>query len=127
MKLLGEYEMKEVTVSDILDAIERNGLPKAKGEYFHRDTSEKIVGACALGQAAFNLDISPSDLDSKLTYIKEDDVDEYRYNLSSYIVDLNDNGNYSFEEIARRVRQKFSNSLNEAIEVIEVERTHLSI
>lgn len=47
--------MPQVTIKNLAEAIRQNGLPKAKYSYFGGSFWDEATGACALGQAAINL------------------------------------------------------------------------
>ena len=95
----------DVTVDDVLDAIEKNGLEQLFGHFFsdgkvdynHKIGMKKIIKACAIGQASINLDINPFALIGGLN----DAVP----NLGKRIVMMNDNRKKSFKEIATYYRR----------------------
>lgn len=127
-----DVEGMEVTVSDILDSIAKNGLPQIKNRFFtgkngrfisQKHPKQEVGAACALGQAAYNLNADIGSLQDALNYIKIDPVkmqaswagyfptpcpfslDNYfpesvHPPLSTVIVSMNDVYNVSFETIA---------------------------
>lgn len=95
----------EITVNDIIDAIEKNGITPSRGSYFRYDEGQKIIAACALGQAAYNLKVTPTSLHASLSEIND---------LGDKIVTYNDgmavdkNGDYryhTYKEIVAYVRR----------------------
>lgn len=96
--------MKTVTLAQIADAIEKNGLPQSKRSYFKsldglgfNQPSRfrgPITGACAVGQAAINLGVVPDFFASNRNDPRV--IDE--------IILLNDNEGKSFKEIADYLR-----------------------
>jgi hypothetical protein len=94
-------EQREITLGDLVDAIEQNGLAKHQGSYFAH-TNGKLSGGCAFGQAAFNLGVRPSSLRMETADISE--------NLQSLIIRLNDGTDLSLPEIAHAVRMKYSST-----------------
>lgn len=86
---------KDVTVADIIDAMERNGYKMARENWVVMNKAEtKVLRACALGQAAVNLGIDWKSLALELPHT-----------LKFFIIDLNDSKRLSCEEIAARVRK----------------------
>jgi hypothetical protein len=57
---------KKFTMRDVVEAIRKDGLPKYRGAFFDwkygDDEMPVIVGGCALGQAALNLDVDADQL-----------------------------------------------------------------
>lgn len=55
---------KKLTVRDFVEAMKKNGYPKIQGSYAKYADREhtEVEGACAYGQAALNLDMSPTAL-----------------------------------------------------------------
>lgn len=113
------------TLGDVLDAIEKNGLPQSRGYFFRESVDEdlgfgieekgidspsflshyrgKIKSACAIGQAAVNLGIYPK--------INTND-DTQLYEILSSIMIMNDTDNYTFKEIADNLRTRYPDLLN---------------
>jgi hypothetical protein len=79
-----------VTVSDVIEAMRKNGFEQNfDGNYFRYNNEEKIIAACAYGQAAINLGCSPESLQNafgSMVYIE--------------IVQLNDASRLSVQAIA---------------------------
>lgn len=107
---------RTVKVSEILEAIEKNGYKHVRGQWFHSDmTNEGIItkGACIMGQAAINLGISPD-------FYRE--LDAVTGGLGSKMIDYNDSplesGRYrKYSELKEIARNKFRPYLNEIITV----------
>lgn len=106
--------MRKVKIGTIIKAIRKNGLPKSRGSYYRRDpeNGNKIISACAIGQAAINLRVSAPDLDGGLCSVFNP---TNFLSLRSRIVKLNDNSNYSFQEMADILEEEFSTQLNNLI------------
>jgi hypothetical protein len=98
-----------ITVADVFDAIEKNGLPKTKEVYYDFSYPNKgkdsIKSACALGQAGYNLDISPHTL-----YYRLNDIVP---GLGARITYLNDNTRYGFKRIANILREEYADYLTQ--------------
>lgn len=90
-------------VSDVLDAMEKDGYKKARGTFFRSAKREEIswndrnqvVYACAIGQAALNLNIDPALLQHHLGL-----------KLSESIIDLNDDSGRSVRSIAKYLKKE---------------------
>jgi hypothetical protein len=106
----------ECTIADVIDAIEQNGLTQIYGDFVVTDREGKLVGACAVGQAAVNLKIDFQMLVHKLDYFTSK---KRNLPLGTYIVRLNDSEHNSFSEIARKVRQYFHPVLKETLSFYE--------
>lgn len=50
--------MTTLTLRQFVDAIRKNGLPQARGQYFMVNADKEIIEACVLGQAAMNLNVN---------------------------------------------------------------------
>ena len=111
---------KTLTLGQILDAIEQNGLPQTRDGWFFkgynplfgriRDQNVSadlltITEACALGQAAINLGVSPVFT-----------VDDAPIDVFDEIVNMNDNSKMTFAEIARYFRDKYAQYLDTFVE-----------
>lgn len=105
--------MRKVKVGTVIKAIRKNGLPKSKGSYYGRDSQNKIISACAIGQAAINLRLSAPGLDGALSIV----FTPTYLSLRSRIVKLNDDSNRSFKEMADILEEEFSTELNKVIAV----------
>lgn len=103
-------------VSDVVDAIEKNGYPKTKGSFYRNTNNEKvypelgesaefIVSACAIGQAALNLHTTASELISGLRSIDLESPILLQINLGDAILNLNDQTDYSMAAIAEHLRE----------------------
>jgi hypothetical protein len=98
-------------VKDIIDAIEKNGLPQTKGAYWKakdganlKYLKNKVVSACAIGMAAYNLGIYPN----RLTFPHANDV-----------IRWNDDKGLSFQEIAAKYRELYPEYLEREV-IVEV-------
>lgn len=87
----------KVTGQEILDAIRKNGLPKARTVYYHHDEDRNIVAACAIGQAAINLGVRAASLDYALGM------------ASSRVKELSDFTDLTFPEIADTIEKEEPN------------------
>lgn len=54
-----EPEMRKFKVSEIVEAIEKNGLDHLREEWYQTTYDGKLTGGCVLMQAAFNMSVSP--------------------------------------------------------------------
>lgn len=62
--------IKEFTLGDFFDAMEKNGYPKSNGLYIRRDNNTgEVIEACAFGQAALNMSVEPADLANALSVL----------------------------------------------------------
>ena len=100
------------TLADVLDAMERNGYTKIQSEYIEYDYSmegdsndftQKVFGACAIGQAALNLEIRPSLLDRQVSK----SLDSTGMKIWHRVPELNDTTNWKVSTIAKRTRDSF--------------------
>jgi hypothetical protein len=114
----------QVTVSEFLDLMEKDGLPKIKGRFLQYDFGSKAyIGGCAMGQAVWNLskekefDLPDDDNDHLDNFIN---VIANKYflaanNFDNYdtdIYDLNDSTDASLPEIAQTVREALVDKLS---------------
>jgi len=103
-------EYKDVTVADILDAMERNGYKKVKNEFIEYERTydernfvkitDKVLGACAIGQAALNLKLDPHTLDMTVARYLDEIGPGARMVWNGIILD-NDHSNKQIPAIAR--------------------------
>ena len=94
--------VKEVTVEEVLDAMEKNGYRQAYGRYFEysdHDVDKPVIAACAMGQAAINLGVRAESLDNFLSKFIVDS-----WSMNSYIVEQNDVHHLSPKAIAGLIR-----------------------
>lgn len=108
---------KVVTVGEVLDAIEKDGYEKVQHKWeryervprkigpFKTGENWKITGACAIGQGALNLDVSPGSLYGELSKIRPAFS---HFSLGSDIIHSNDNTDTPVPEIARQFREFLS-------------------
>jgi hypothetical protein len=114
-----------LTLGQIVDAIGKNGLRKAQGDFWVEDWDGNVIAACALGMAAINLSIRWADLRNALwdvrMYSHEGECDEMdcyceeSISVTDWIVEQNDTTGLSFKEIADALRQELGHRLNETI------------
>src|SRR5215203_1490675 len=101
----------KLKVSEIIDAIEKNGYPQIRREYvaegYDEKTNDRVVtGACAIGQGALNLKVP--------YYILKVVLDQVRANrkdlapLGTAIIYQNDNQRKTIPEIVEYVRARYS-------------------
>jgi len=109
-------------VSEVIDAIEKNGYPKIKDVFIQKNPrvnilgfkyGSKITGACAIGQAALNLGVFYEDLYRGLNKIQKG----FHGSLKGRIVELNDYTEMTIPEIAQQVREEFKDYLDAKIDV----------
>jgi hypothetical protein len=95
-------ERKIVTLDDIIDAIEQNGYVQGYKDFFtynYELKDEKRVGsACALGQAALNLDVDEFHLMNQLNTVFD--------GLGYDIANKNDMLKWDLPHIAKWLRRK---------------------
>lgn len=120
--------LKKVKVSEVFDAIEKNGLPKIRKTFFkyereglgvsdHWIKDGNVIAACALGQAAINLSVDADSLYNTLN-----DIDNEKYTtpyIGDRITELNDSfvEELSLPEIAQYMRDHYAAFLDEEIYV----------
>lgn len=107
----GKNYRKTITVADVADAIEENGIPQIVGHFTHSVDGE-VIGACAIGQAAINLGVHPKSLQYELD--KLFNKGDYRA-LGGQIISWNDSNRYSYKVIANKIRESFADSLNKEL------------
>lgn len=99
--------MMTVTLQEAVDAIVKNGLPKARVWEKH-DSNGKLTGACSIAQGAINLGCTYASLEKALKEIYVFNGGAREMTLSSYIIRINDSTPKSVEDIgkeaARRVK-----------------------
>jgi hypothetical protein len=122
VKRVAKGNKKSVTVRDVLFAMLENGLPQARGTFWSRKKEAasnnffgdviyegEVGSACALGQAALNLGVSFGQINSGLYAISPD--------LRGDIIDLNDNGKKSIQEIFDVMKARYSDKFDLSFEV----------
>lgn len=94
------------TVKDFLDMMEKNGYKKRRDSYIFYDNKNafKVIGACAFGQAALNMDIEPTRLMFSVEQISNEMCNE--------IIKLNDHSATSVPDIARKMKEKYPDILD---------------
>jgi len=112
-----------ITLADVIDAIEKNGLTKIQGQYIkYDDTGMVPLAGCALGQAAINLgfvypDGNPYWSDGRYPYTP-DTLHGLLWNAGSFtsrVFELNDTTAYTLPEIAEVLRTEYEDFLNVVI------------
>jgi len=104
--------MHKFKLSDVIDAIEKNGLPKKVGGYYDIDHSGKPIAACAMGQAAINLKVNPFSLASRTCVFRSSIGSDISYPFDARVFKLNDTTNLSFKEIADVLRAEYKDHLD---------------
>jgi len=94
---------QQISVGDILDAMERNGYPQIDN-FFVKYEDGKVLGACAIGQAGLNLNILPIEVYMFLNKAYNDE--EFNTDLGDLIAADNDNLVFPVDEVARNWRNK---------------------
>lgn len=107
-------------VSDVIDAIEKNGYSKTKGAFYRDRAKEKvypelglgkeILYACAIGQAALNLGKAAPDLINALRFIDIPPI-LMNPNLGDAITSLNDRTEFDMAAIAAYLREHLSSEI----------------
>ena len=106
-----------LTISNIADAIEKNGVPQIRGQYkkTRGDNFDEVIGACAIGQASINLNRGSLAIHNwlddrpKLVACPENcnnPFPEYRMHLGSTVTHLNDVHFWSLKKIADWLREQ---------------------
>lgn len=87
-----------VTIQDVIDAAEKNGLEWIKGEYLKFNDDGVPVAGCALGQIAYNLECAPIQLHNALNKATVSDF------LGSAIISENDRYAGTYEDAVKGIR-----------------------
>lgn len=99
----------QVTVEDIVAAMERNGYTKGQKEFIRYNDDNSIKNACALGQAALNLGLLPESLYDELNELDDS-------NMGDEIASINDSlANPELKAIAIWMREMNSQYLQEKL------------
>jgi len=96
--------MKHITVSKMIKAIEKNGLPQAHFQMFARGVDGEIVAACALGQGLRNLGLDNSDSNWDLSSSSTGS------HFRSEVMYLNDTCKETIPVIVEILKEKFKNN-----------------
>lgn len=108
-----DIEVKDITLGDVFDAIEKNGYPQIRGnfiKYKGDDDTNDVIGACAVGQGALNLGVAPTELGYHLANIKVGDRP-----LSDAIFSRNDGSKWKCKTIATFFRKKLEGQLDTVV------------
>lgn len=106
------------TVQDVINAIRKDGYAQAFGELVEYDSEGNILEACAVGQAALNLDINPDDLMTQLDDMelhpngKDSELSEIS-TLSGLIIHYNDSKKYPLSKIADLLERKLPTAIRQ--------------
>lgn len=106
------YTMEErtYTLGELLNAIEKNGLPQTRGIFWHYTDDGAVNMACAAGQGALNLGLRNAGFAKLLRH--------WHYaglglSLADAIFNMNDQEKLTIQEIVDRCREKFAGRLEE--------------
>lgn len=124
--------MKTLTIQDVIDAMEKNGLPMHQGDYFDINGEGEVVAACIWGQAGYNLKVEPSALHSAVS-------NAIPRSLTGNIVRMNDYGDpdlrsamdhqynpIKYEKVVEYAKEILSPFAQKEIEIIEDEEEYLA-
>ena len=110
-------EFKEFTYVEFIDAIEQNGIEQAfsalfkgprGGIIYSNSSPDRTIGyACAVGQAAYNLGVD--------AYYLQEEGYSSEYDIVITTIDLNDGQHMPLKEIAAKLRNIYSDRLNETL------------
>lgn len=95
------------TLNDLVTALELNGYKQGFGHYVKR-SGDKVLSACAMGQAALNIGIDYRRVSRAFSEI----YSPYHGSLSAYIIDLNDNRKLSIKKIGAKIREEYGDKLS---------------
>ena len=121
--------MATFTLRQVVDAIRQNGLPQAYGTFFAdrqeynpaidyrlRDLKPDTIHACALGQAAFNLDVDPTDLINEIEELEdiegEDGSIVYVSGFANDVINMNDTQHKGLNQIAKYLEEEYGEVLD---------------
>lgn len=103
-----------MTYRQLVAAMRKNGYTKGKNNFIlyampdgawqasfilHKDV--EIIAACAIGQAAINLEIDPSEL-----------IRRMNWDIKMRIYELNDSTDLTVPQIADKIEKEFSGMMN---------------
>lgn len=123
---------KTVTLGDVIEAIEKNGLPQITSRFFDRAFDNKtqmygpIIAACAMGQAVVNLGVE----DNLFSAFRYHDPALYQWasdkeytlaTLGGRISFLNDTRKLSYKQIAEQLRIDYDGMLDLSVTVFTQE------
>lgn len=111
--------MDNLTYRKLVEAMRKNGYRKVRGSYFkykntdgrrgtwdssriYKDTA--LFGACAMGQAALNLDVDPNEL-----------IQGIDYKIRERIFSLNDRTGKTVPQIANIIEEEFASIMDKEI------------
>lgn len=123
---------RKITLQEFLDMMEKNGYKKGRGGYIFYKHENGLTGAssqlptniygmnppmitraCAIGQAALNMNIPPITLEAALR-----DFAVNGQNIADEIIHLNDKTGASVPEIAQKMKAKYADRLADALELL---------
>lgn len=101
------------SIKDIADAIEENGWKQIyNGDYYEYDLFGELIGACAIGQAAKNLNMGASSLHfnlNSLGYVSCPSKNcGYSNVTGTIIIHLNDDHHWKLSSIAKWLRKVYA-------------------
>ena len=99
---------KTITLDDVIDAIEQNGYIQGYGDFFkYTGLGDKTIGsACAIGQAALNLDVDEYHLFGQLNTAFG--------GLGYKISEQNDHMKWELKRIAKYLRRNLRKSYRQS-------------
>lgn len=116
-----------ISLADFLDSIEMNGLPQFRGDFW-KDTGGGSIGsrirtttivevasACAMGQAALNLEVDYHALTVTINSLFR--TDRGRKGLADAIIGRNDGMKWGYKSIANFYRKAFADRLDERFRI----------
>lgn len=114
---------------EVIEAIKKNGYPKIIASYSNGGATDKLFAGCSLGQAAYNLNVGPGQVEVALGILvsPESERSEQRFvaflrsswgtlfdgkmYLNDYIKFLNDNTDLSVTEIGEIAEKLYLESI----------------
>lgn len=120
----------EFTVRQVLQAVRKNGYKQAfgylvrghKGRFLRENaTAEEVGAACAIGQAALNLGVKPSNLQNALTSVvyraNVDDI--FSTSLGRLIISMNDGQKIAVPEIGNTLLESIPEDILNSTIVVD--------
>ena len=110
----------KVTGRQIIEAIEKNGLPQTRGAFYRDENGMEVdfpaqaKSACAIGMAAINLGVSFITLRNGFRIDTEDGISFH----CGFIESWNDDDGLSFKDIADKFRQEYPELLDREFELL---------
>ena len=109
--------VKKFTIKQVYEAIAKNGLRWEKETFWSeaRDKDGKPLYACAIGQAAWNLEVSPESLHAAMIIR---DGSDWVY-LAGAIEDFNDNHAESYHDVVGYAEERLTPYFDREIQILE--------